>query len=106
MAAFYSAAQTAAGGLGPPFLSICPGGVNPPGIKILLRKMLDAADAAARFRSQKRRSGRLFPSPQLLYRSLSRVLLRLFFAAAAALADGDAVEIHLHREDLDRKSVV
>ena len=62
LAAFCSAAQTAAGSLGPPFLSICPGGVNPPGIKILLHKMLDAADAAARFRSQKRRSGRLFPS--------------------------------------------
>ena len=62
LAAFCSAAQTAAGSLGPPFRSICPGGVKPPGIKILLRKMLDAADAAARFRSQERRSGRLFPS--------------------------------------------
>ena len=45
-------------------------------------------------------AGRLFPRPQLLYRGPGRVLLRLFFAAAAALADGEAVEIHLHREDL------
>ena len=39
-------------------------------------------------------------STKIFESGLGRVLLRLFFTAAAALADGNAVEIHLHREDL------